>query len=99
MPHATRSDLLPVKFFSFVGTLAEEPSQRSEAKADVEGEGAVGCTVVQDKGSAVPYHGSRTFLNELAAFPSRTSDQGQRVWYVDKRKIRAAFVHRENRFR
>src|SRR5262249_29210251 len=33
--------------------------------------------VEQDKGSAVPYHGSRTFLNELAAFSeSERADQG-----------------------
>ena len=40
--------------------------------------GRMGCGfVVQDKGSTVPYHGSPTFLSELAAFSeSERADQG-----------------------
>src|SRR5262249_57492686 len=38
---------------------------------------AVGCTVEQDKGSAVPYHGFRRFLTEVAAFSeSERADEG-----------------------
>ena len=65
----------PVK----VGAGFSAASRRAESEGGVVFEkGRMGLEFVeQDKGSAVPYHGSRTFLNELAAFSeSERPDQG-----------------------
>ena len=65
----------PVK----VGAGFSAASRRAESEGGVVFEkGRMGLEFVeQDKGSAVPYHGSRTFLNELAAFSeSERADQG-----------------------
>src|SRR5262249_38318438 len=62
-----------------VGADFSAASRRAESAGGVVVErGRMGCGfVVQDKGSAVPHHGSRTFLHELAAFSeSEGPDRG-----------------------
>src|SRR5215467_4629638 len=54
---------------------------------------AVGCTVEQDKGSAVPHHGFGIFRPESGTFLSRNALLEAQGMVCCKGRIGAAFVH------